>query len=296
MIGTNRILVESAFALLKEVKAAGIVVFLDAVKEHDIWLEMPDKGKLVLATQHDDVIECLGPIEKELKAVVKLPPVKLTRLGSIKLATVMCITSGVIKSDDRVVYLTGASNNGTLDTVISLDLSKETEVITAMGANRDIFDNIRPEVLDTVLNLALDLASEGREGKPVGTTFVIGDNEKVGKLSRPLIMNPFKGYPESARNILDESIHETIKEFSTLDGAVIIDEKGIVMGAGVHLDAALKDDSLLSGLGSRHMAAAGITDVTDATAVSISGSTGIVRIFKRGKVLLEMERPARPRD
>jgi DNA integrity scanning protein DisA with diadenylate cyclase activity len=293
MIGPNRILVESAFALLKEEKAAGIVVFLDAIKERGIWQKIPVKDKLILVTQKDDVIESLVPIENEVKAVLKLPPVKLTRLGSIKLATVLCLTSGVIRPDDKVIYLTGASDQGTFDTVISLNLAKENEVISSMGANMNIIDNIRPEVLDTVLNIALELSSEGREAKPVGTTFVIGDNERVSKLSRPLILNPFKGYPESARNILDESVHETIKEFSLLDGAFIIHENGVVMAAGVHLDAALKDDTLLSGLGSRHMAAAGITDVTAAAAVSISGSTGIVRIFKKGKVILEIERPPR---
>jgi DNA integrity scanning protein DisA with diadenylate cyclase activity len=293
MIGPNRILLESAFALLKEEKAAGIVVFLDAIKERGIWQKIPVKDRLILVTQKDDVIESLVPIENEVKSVLKLPEVRLTRLGSIKLATVMCLTSGVIRPDDKVVYLTGASKQGTFDTVISLDLARETEVISSMGASMNIIDNIRPEVLDTVLNIALELSSEGREAKPVGTTFVIGDNERVSKLSRPLIMNPFKGYPESARNILDESVHETIKEFSLLDGAFIIHENGVVMAAGVHLDAALKDDSLLSGLGSRHMAAAGITDVTNAAAVSISGSTGVVRIFKKGKVILEIERPPR---
>ncbi|HLC19239.1 MAG TPA: diadenylate cyclase [Thermodesulfobacteriota bacterium] len=293
MTGLNKIMVDNALKVLRETGASALILFLDAIEEWEVWKDIPDKKDLVLVTRSEEAVKELDAFSGELKAVVKLPSVKLTRLGQIKLTAVMCITEGIIKDSDTIVCLTGSSALGVLDMAVVIDLARESEIITTKGISRDLLKRVRPEVLETVLNIALELASEGREGKAVGSTFVIGDNEKVMKLSRPLIMNPFKGYPDEARNILDEAIHETIKEFSVLDGAIVIRDDGVVMSAGIHLDAALKEEGLLPGLGSRHMAAAGITDVTDATAITISGSTGIVRIFRAGKAILEIERPLR---
>ena len=150
------------------------------------------------------------------------------------------------------------------------------------------------EVFEAVLNLAVELANQGREGKPVGATFVIGDYEKVMQFSRQTIFNPFRGYPEDERNILNPQLCETVKEFSVLDGAFVISEDGVVMCAGRHLSAALDSTvDLPRGLGSRHVAAAGITSVTEAVAIVISESTGDVRIFKDGAIFMEIEKPAR---
>lgn len=287
----NRLMLESAQAALRESKASSLLLFIDAVEEKGFWRRFREKKKFILVTQKE---EQAGHEARpgEVKAVLRLPPVKLTRLGQVKLSLIMCVAEGLVKSTDKVVCLTGLTSLAQLDAFMALDLEKETEVFSAVGMSMDLLSKVKPEVLESVLNIALELSGEGREGRTVGTTFVIGDNEKVTGLSRPLIMNPFKGYPEEARNILDEAMHETIKEFSLLDGAFLIREDGVVTAAGVHLDAALKEEGLMPGLGCRHMAAAGITDLTEAAAVTISGSTGIVRIFSKGKVLLELERPS----
>lgn len=287
----NRLMLESAQAALRESDASSLLLFIDAVEEKGFWRRFREKKKFILVTQKE---EPSGPDARpgEVKAVLRLPAVKLTRLGQVKLSLIMCVAEGLVKSTDTVICLTGLPSLGQLDAFMVLDLGKESEVFSAMGMSMGLLSKVKPEVLESVLNMALELSGEGREGRAVGTTFVIGDNEKVTGLSRPLIMNPFKGYPEEARNILDEAVHETIKEFSLLDGAFLIREDGVVMAAGVHLDAALKEEGLMPGLGCRHMAAAGITDLTEAAAVTISGSTGIVRIFSKGKVLLELERPS----
>ncbi len=287
----NKLMVDNALSALRDVKGAALVLFLDAMDDWSVWKDRPEKRKMILVTHREDSEKELEPIKVDVLAVLRLPPVNLTRLGRMKLAVIMAVTEGFIKNTDRIVCLTGMPRRGFLDTLMVLDLNNENEVFSTRGISRGLLKKIRPPVLETVLGIALELASEGREGKAIGTTFVIGGYDKVMKLSRPLIMNPFKGYPEEARNILDPALHETIKEFSLLDGAFVIREDGVVMGAGVHLDAALEGGGLLPGLGSRHMAAAGITDVTDAVAITISGSTGIVRVFRKGKVVLEIEKP-----
>lgn len=291
MAGMNGLMMESALGILKDSKASAMVLFIDAVEDWNFWKKFQNKKRLVLVTQKAETEKALESFRKEVKGILKLPPVKLTRIGQIKLSIIMCLTEGIITNSDRVVCLTGSPACGWFDTVMVLDLDKESEVFSTVGISKGLLNNINPEVLETVLCIALELSCEGREGRAVGTTFVLGDNDRVMKLCRPLIMNPFKGYSEESRNILDEAVHETIKEFSLLDGAFIIRDDGVVMGAGLHLDAALEGEGLMPGLGCRHMSAAGITDVTDAVAVTISGSTGIVRIFRKGKILIEIEKP-----
>ncbi len=291
----NETLLDTAATFAKDARADTVLLFIDALDKRELWRRFPRKKDLVLVTrktdQDNERAKKLKALRKEVRAVIELPGVKLTRMSQIKLSTIMCLTEGVINNSDRILCITGLPGSGVLDTVLLLDLEKESEILTTRDIAKGLLRRIKPEVLETVLNLAIDLASEGREGRTVGTTFVVGDHEKVMKLAKPLIMNPFKGYPEDVRNIIDDSVHETIKEFALLDGAFIIREDGVVMSAGSHLEAALENKDLLPGLGSRHMAAAGITDLTDAVAITISGSTGIVRIFSKGRILMEIERP-----
>ena len=185
--------------------------------------------------------------------------------------------------------LSGLPKFKTLDSLVILDIGREFELLTSEDVST-VSSGMQPEVFEGVLNLAVELANEGREGRPVGTTFVIGDLEHVLPLSRQMIINPFKGYPEEERNILDRRLRETIKEFAVLDGAFIIRDDGVIVSAGRHLASALDSEKMPMGLGSRHQAAAGITEATNALAIVISESTGDVRIFKNGSIFMEIER------
>jgi len=44
-------------------------------------------------------------------------------------------------------------------------------------------------------------------------------------------------------------------------------------------------------LGSRHIAAAGITSITLAIAIVLSESSGTVSVFKNGRILVSIEKP-----
>jgi diadenylate cyclase len=84
---------------------------------------------------------------------------------------------------------------------------------------------------------------------------------------------------------------ETIKEFSAIDGAFILKENGVIITAGRYLSAALESKDFPQGLGSRHIAAAGITAITHAIAIVLSESTGNVTVFKNGKIFVRIEKP-----
>jgi len=49
------------------------------------------------------------------------------------------------------------------------------------------------DVLESLIELAVEIAREGREGRPVGTLFTLGDENALLARSRPLILDPLAG-------------------------------------------------------------------------------------------------------
>jgi DNA integrity scanning protein DisA with diadenylate cyclase activity len=178
----------------------------------------------------------------------------------------------------------GIAGSNQFDTVVVVDVEREFQTLLTGPADLLPAD-VKPEVLERVLAVAMDLAVEGREGRPVGGLFVVGDSDRVDKFIKPLVLNPFYGYKEEDRNILSPFMDETIKEFSSIDGAFIIRGDGVVESAGSLIQAADYDHALPSGLGSRHAAAAAISVATRCIAIVISSSTGQVTLFRRGVML-----------
>lgn len=285
----NTVIVESACTIANEIQARVLLVYADVIKDYPIPSGMLEHTDIILVARQDTAIEPSA----EIKTILRLPPIPLTRMAQIKLAVVIGLSEQHIASGDKIVCLTGIPEFGTLDCIVVLDIDREHELLTSIQVTQ-MAQHIPSEVFEASLNLAVELAIQGREGKPVGTTLVLGDHAKVMQYSRQTIFNPFRGYPEEERNLLNPRLRETLKEFSVLDGAFVIRDDGIVMCAGRHLNAALDSAvDLPRGLGSRHVAAAGITSVTDAVAIVISESTGDVRIFKDGSIFMEIEKPSR---
>ena len=141
--------------------------------------------------------------------------------------------------------------------------------------------------LRRVVELAVEIAREGREGRKIGTLFAVGDHEEVLVRSRPLVLDPLAGHPDSAKHVKDPDMRETVKELAQLDGAFVVADGGVVVSAARYLDAASGDLQLPLGLGSRHMAAASISRNTEAVAVAVSESS-TVRVFDDGEVVAEI--------
>lgn len=143
------------------------------------------------------------------------------------------------------------------------------------------------ETFEAVVEIAVEIAREGREGRRIGTLFIIGDEDRVLERSRCLILDPLAGHSTDAKRISDRSIRETLKELAQLDGAFIVSGDGVVLSACRFIDAATEGLALPLGLGSRHMAGASITRETEALAVVVSESS-VVRIFHRGELQAEI--------
>lgn len=146
---------------------------------------------------------------------------------------------------------------------------------------------INPDTLREVIILAVEIAREGREGRRIGTMFVVSDSEQVMKNSRSLILDPLYGHPDEVKRITNEDMRETVKELAQLDGAFVVTDDGVVKSACRYVDALSDGIHLPLGLGSRHLAAASITKLTKSVAVVVSESS-VVRIIDDGEIVSEI--------
>ena len=141
--------------------------------------------------------------------------------------------------------------------------------------------------LEQTIRLAVEIAREGREGRKIGTMFVVSDAEETLRQSTCLILDPLQGHAYEKKHIDDPNMRETVKELAQLDGAFILSDDGIVLSAACYINASAKGIDLPLGLGSRHVAAASITKHTNAIAVVVSESS-VVRILDDGEIVSEI--------
>jgi len=282
-------LLQHVGSIAKACGATAIFVYVDALDGKLLPISETDSPKIFYVTKtlaEDKMQQDRGT------NYLRVPNVPLTRMGQVKIAVFLALSRGLIKRGDKIVFLAGLAESGTLDTLIVTEVGREYEMFAVSDNGNGTPADILPEVIERVVDIASELGKEGREGKAVGALFVIGDTEHVIPLTRQLILNPFKGYPEQQRNILDPALEETIKELATLDGAFIIRADGVIETCGAYLKTASQEEfELPRGLGARHHAAAAITAVTDSIAVTVSESTGTVTIFRGGSIITEIEKP-----
>jgi len=192
------------------------------------------------------------------------------------------LEDGVIDDGDVLACATGIFSD-------SIDTVSRVRADSADGLGLyDLFSKSRadPDVIKAVLEVAIGLGRKGQKGKPVGALFVVGDAGNVMNKSRPLSYNPFE---KSHVHVGDPIVTVMLKEFSRLDGAFVISDSGKIVSAYRYLEPAAEGVDIPKGLGTRHMAAGAITRDTNAIAVVLSESDGMVRAFKGGELILEVD-------
>jgi DNA integrity scanning protein DisA with diadenylate cyclase activity/mannitol/fructose-specific phosphotransferase system IIA component (Ntr-type) len=277
------LLVTHARRIAREMGVTAIIVSTENRDELSMLRRIPGRSEFIVASSSRRLLD---DAEKIVKRVLLLPRVPLRRDARVRLAGLMALNQRLIQRGDKLAVLSGDGAGG-LDSITVLETGREFgRFVTASG---EMAPDLSPGVLERMITLATDLAREGREGKPVGTIFVVGDPDVLAPYSQQMVMNPFRGYPEDERNVLDPTLEETIKEFASIDGAFIVRGDGVVISAGTYLQVPV-DVKLPGGYGSRHRVACGITDVTSAISVAISQSTGEVTVFKKGAIVLSLSR------
>ena len=272
-----RLLLESATTLAQSSNARAIIVYADALPDLDA---VPPRTVLVTRDEHD--LRLAERLAESNPLTVGVPNVTLDRFGQVKLAAIIALSNRIIDLGDTVIFLTGPFRS-LIDSVVVMGIGAEYELFDTTE-QPSIDEHIKRAVFHRVLSLALDLGQHGREGRRVGALLVVGAARQVAEHAEQMILNPFKGYDERHRNILDVTMTETIKEYSALDGAFIIRGNGVIETAGARLKVGISE-GLPSGLGARHAAAAGITANTKSIAFTVSESDGTVRVWRAGRLV-----------
>jgi DNA integrity scanning protein DisA with diadenylate cyclase activity len=281
---------DAAARLSQAMEADAIMVLIESPTDWERLKELCGGEKIVVAADFAPQLE--GAAEAGLATVVlKMPeaPVheKLTQ------AILEAVADDILAAGAQVVAVYSGFEAGAIDSISLIHLGEHLGQLTSRDL-RQLETRVPLDTLKIVVDMAVQIGREGREGKPVGALLVVGDSRKVLASSHPAGFDPVRGYRREERNLDDPRVREGIKEISQLDGAIIVSGDGIVEASARYLDAPADDIVLPKGLGARHWAAAAISKKTNAVAVAVSESTGTVRIFQNGAVTLRIEPFRRP--
>lgn len=227
---------------------------------------------LIVGTSNQQMIDLLKERNILHNRLSIQPDIGLGVMDLAKDLVERAFLEGFISVNDRVMCIIRSGINSTF--------LYDFKDIGLAHLKADVGKRVSVELMEMVIQLAFQIAREGREGTPVGALLVVGDTEAVLRHSRPRIINPFQGHPDKGREIWTMDNWNTIKAYAQMDGALLIDDKGVARAAGRYMSYTW-DVYLSGGLGGRHIAAASITKLTSAIAVVVS-STSVVRVFKDG--------------
>ena len=246
------------------------------------------RRKLVYAVTSERLAQEL--LAQKQRALV-IPAYDYSRTERVKVALVSALSQGAFAEGNLVLCMTGKLGRAP-DTLMQMRIGGSLDDRLAIEGVK-LGEEFNSQVVDALIQLALQIGQEGFEGHPIGTILTIGDHTSVMEKSRQMTINPFQGISEAERNVLDPKIREAIKNFSVLDGSFVIREDGVVLAAGRYLSASDETVKIPLGLGARHAAAASITSTTKSIALVVSQTSGAVRLFKGGNIVLELHQTAR---
>ena len=281
----NKLLTDEAAKIAKAADCSTILIFTD-VFPPSLAPKMNFPGfKVVLAGQ--DVSDD-DRSHQRADATLAVRALSRSRLSQLRAAILLGLTREIFGFQDRVCCIGGIPDSGQLDTVLVVDVDEEFESVIGQGEEM-LPPDVSAEALERITAIATDLATSGREGLAIGAMFILGDHVEVSKRSKQLVLNPFHGYGEEDRSILNPFMDETIKELALIDGAFIVRGDGVVESAGCLIQARADEVELPGGLGTRHAAAAAITHATDSLALVVS-SSGQVTYFRKGRMFTLFEK------
>ena len=207
-------ILDAAAKIARTIRARAVFLYLEALDQPQQLSQIKlGKSELILVVRDRAGAKHAKSLTKRH---IMVPPISLTRMGQIKTAVLIAFSQRFLAPGDSFVFL-AAPVNGQIDTMVVMNVGKEWEMFQTVD-QPELTEHIKRVVFQRVLALALELASEGREGKPSGALFVIGDHHNVSEYCQQNIINPFKGHDEEHRNVLDATMTETVKSFSSQAG------------------------------------------------------------------------------
>jgi len=274
----ERVVLRTGFDLAREIKADVIMFCAESKKDLTNAHKIANYRKISPIVVINDIKLSNGK-ERMLFLPTEIPD--LYQKAYISIAGGM--KEEYIRNEDLVVFIdtTGSESDNAVLTLRAKPLI-DNGIYTILSYTSEI----DPIVIHNVLRIAIQLGKKGREGKPVGTTFIVGDSGDVMQHSTQITYNPFEG---SYVEISNKIVTSMIKEYSRLDGAFVISGKGKIVAAARYLESGKEGIELPRGLGARHMSAAWISKITNAIAIVLSESDNLLRIFANGNMILELD-------
>jgi len=284
----SAILIEKAFDVANALECQSILVC--SYNKSDIKRVRKELGaKRVIWIMDSAPIDEIEVDDKNL--IVTVPSSGLDRMSQLRVAFLQSVILGHIKLEETIVCLTGMAGSSHIDNLLITNAKRDfpwfkqydEDNLPALGKSK---------VFVKLLDIALHLAIEGREGKPIGTILVLGSKNELKDCLKQLILNPCQGHGEKERNIFTPGILESVREFSAMDGAIVFNRKGLIQSAGTYLNTTSSNPShkMPSGLGARHQAALALTIHTNAVTIAISESSGKVTVYYQGKDIITLDK------
>lgn len=127
------------------------------------------------------------------------------------------------------------------------------------------------KIEEILIQVGIEIAKKGE-----GALFIISDNCKYKKLLKQKI-EPFSIFETGAKKLLFS--------IGIIDGAVIINKKGIVVDYG----AKIESKKVYNGYGTRHAAAYSASLNKETIAILVSQEEKKIKIFKQGKIIIQID-------
>ncbi len=277
--------VDSAINLAESTSSAHVLLLLEYLADFEPIIRVAGDKQIIVASHLDTVI---ARAKDNGFGVILLERTDTTIHDQLTQAILEAVANEWIEPGARVVAVYSGFDNESVDTLSLIELNERLGKLTARDLKK-LETNVPLDTLKLVIDLAVEIGREGREGKPVGTMFVVGDHRQVLEQSQPSGFDFVKGYPRRERSLADLRVRENLKEIAQLDGMFVVAADGTVEASCRIIDTTPVELTMTTGLGSRHYAGAAISKNTKAIAVVVSESSGTVRLFQNGEVVLRIE-------
>ncbi|MEM9317168.1 MAG: DNA integrity scanning protein DisA nucleotide-binding domain protein, partial [Pseudomonadota bacterium] len=233
-----------AVQLAKHSEADALLVWAEGKTDWESLKKRAGEMTLLVAAETDEKLK--EPVDCGLDVVQLTSESAMSIHDRLSQALLQSIADDVLSPGATVIAVYSGFETKRVDSVSVIELDEHLGRLTARDL-RSLSTKVPLETLRHVVDLAVEIGREGREGKPVGTLFVVGDSRKVQNYAHPTGFDPVKGYNKKERHIGDPRVREGIKEIAQLDGAFVIHADGTVESACQLIETAAANITMSKG-------------------------------------------------
>ncbi len=280
-------IIKAASQLAIGLEKKTLLVVSDKNMKQEWFNNIPKELKLIIASSDNEILKTFS--ENPVSKLISFPASNLSRYAKIRSILIGALYKGYITETEKIICVNGSVHNKEpYDSINIINMDSHFKGLKLFRKYVNEY-KIQLNVVVAIMDVAIELGEFGREGKPYGAIFIIGDTKKVLSLSKQITINPFRGYREKDRDVKNLTIKDNILEFSKLDGAFVIRGDGVISAASRLLFMPRIKTKICKGLGSRHNAAAHMTQKTDSIGIVVSETSGNITVFANGKLLFQLK-------